>query len=276
MLSRPVLAALVGAALTILSPLGTGSATATARSDGPTIPAGPPYEFTTELMGESGYVIPLKNKAMLIRTPLGYNYRSGQQNGHLVVTLVDGELRFADRGTAKLIELPGACRRTTVKVGIAAACNVPSTITELLPLLVEVWPRLGDDYTDGSTLPATIALAVLADEGNDTALLGAGPDFFNGHKGHDYVSGGAGNDWIRAGLGDDTVYGGSGGDQIIGMEGDDVLRGGEGDDRLGGMENDDRLYGGAGADVLLCGDGADTAAADLADKFWDCESVIGG
>lgn len=283
MLGRPAhhaLAAFVGAAITVMWSLTAGSATAgpaaaAGPAGGPTIPAGPPYEYTTELMGGDGYVIPLKDKAMLTRTPLGYLYRAGQQDGHLVISLVNGKLRFADRGTATLVELPGACQRSSVKVGIAAVCKVPSTITDALPLLVEVWPRLGDDFTDGSTLPANIAMTVLSDEGNDVALLGAGPDFFNGHKGHDRVVGGDGNDWIRGGLGDDTIYAGPGNDQIIGMEGDDFLRGGSGNDRLGGMENNDQLEGGAGADVLLCGDGADRAAADASDKVFDCESVTG-
>jgi hypothetical protein len=243
------LATLVAALLTsALAALPSGASATTARAtpqhrdDGPV--AGPPYEFTTELMGASGYVIPLKNKAMLTRTPLGYRYRAGQQDSHLVITLDDAGLHFADTGTKELVKLAGSCTRESAKKGVAAVCTVPATVSELLPLLVEIWPRLGDDYTDGSTLPATIALTMLADEGDDVALLGAGPDFFNGHKGHDRVVGGAGNDWIRAGLGDDSVYGGAGDDQVIGMEGDDVL---------------------------LCGDGVDSAVDDALDKLWDCE-----
>lgn len=246
-------------------------ATPGARGDHP--PAGPPYDFTTELMGASGYVIPLKNKAMLTRTPLGYLYRAGQQDSHLTITLDDAGLHFADTGTQELVKLAGACTQKSAPKGIAALCPMPPTATEVLPLLVEVWPRLGDDYTDGSSLPATIALTMLGDEGDDVALLGDGPDFFNGHKGRDRVVGGAGNDWIRSGLGPDSVYGGAGDDQIIGMENADVLRGGAGDDRLGGMEDDDTLVGGAGADVLLCGDGADSAVADALDKVWDCETL---
>jgi Ca2+-binding RTX toxin-like protein len=224
-------------------------------------------------MGESGYVIPLKNKAMLTRTALGYLYRAGQQDSHLVITLDDAGLHFADTGTKELVKLAGSCTRTSAKKGIAAVCKVPPTVSELLPLLVEIWPRLGDDYTDGSSLPDTVALTMLADEGDDVALFGAGPDFFNGHMGHDRVVGGGGNDWIRAGLGDDSVYGDAGDDLVIGMEGDDVLRGGTGDDRLGGMEDDDKLVGGAGLDTLLCGDGLDTAVGDALDKIWDCETL---
>ena len=95
-------------------------------------------------------------------------------------------------------------------VGIAAVCRVPAGISATAPLLLEVWPRLGDDYVDGSSLPDTFAMTVLSDAGHDVALFGAGPDFFNGFTGRDQVWGGAGNDWIRTGQEADLVWGGDG------------------------------------------------------------------
>jgi len=186
---------------------------------------------------------------------------------------VDGGLRFVDTGTKSFKKVSPACQRKKVRVGVAAVCRVPGSISVRWPLLVEVWPRLGDDFTDASTLPATFAVTVLGDEGHDVARFGAGPDFFNGHSGRDLVWGGAGNDWIRAGLGNDAVEGGPGNDDLVAMQGRDTVRGGNGDDRVGGGDGDDRLWGDAGADFVLCGTGRDSAKVDAGDRVHDCESV---
>jgi hypothetical protein len=219
----------------------------------------------------------LKDQARLTRTKHGYRLWSGGQDSHLVVTLIDGGLRFRDTGTKSFQRLSTRCDRERVRVGISAVCRVPADITEQRPLLVEIWPRLGDDYTDASTLPVTFAVAVLSDEGRDVAYLGAGPDFFNGHSTRDKVWGGQGSDWIRAGLGNDLVYGGPGDDDLIGMEGADEVRGGPGDDRVGGNDGDDRLWADSGSDWILCGNGRDRAVKDAADRaFPDCETVTTG
>ena len=236
--------------------------------------AGPPYNYTTELMGEGGPALPLKDQVLLTRTALGYSYRTGQQNNHLVVTRVDAGLRFVDTGTdAYKKPLSSACQRKKVRVGIAAVCRVPDTITVNQPLLIEVWPRLGNDYTNTTALPATFATTVLGDKGHDVARFGAGPDFFNGFSGNDQVYGGGGNDWIRTGLGNDAVEGGAGNDDIVAKEGRDTVRGGDGNDRLWSGDGDDRLRGGTGADFLLCGNGHDNAKADSVDRVaQDCGS----
>jgi serralysin len=208
--------------------------------------AGPPYQFTTELMGEYSTMI-LKDQALLTRTDLGYRYWSGGQNNHIVVTLVEGGLKFRDTATKSFKKLSPHCTSQTVKVGISAVCHVPDGITTQLPLLVEIWPRLGDDYVDARTLPDTYAVTVLSDEGNDVAYLGAGPDFFNGHSTRDKVWGGAGNDWIRAGLGND---------------------------RIGGNVGTDHMWAELGNDWVLCGGGPDRVENDAADRvFPSCEAV---
>ena len=46
-----------------------------------------------------------------------------------------------------------------------------------------MWPRLGDDRVDASTLPDSVAMTVLGDAGDDVVLFGGGPDFFNGFTG---------------------------------------------------------------------------------------------
>lgn len=247
------------------------------RSDGasgkPGSNAGPPYQFQTELMNEFPNVS-LKNQVALTKTSLGYRFWSGQQNSRLTVTLVNGRLRFHDKGTRSFKRLTSACRRVNVRVGVAASCRVPNYISAQRPLLLEIWPRLGDDYTNTSTLPASFAVSMLGDKGNDVARFGAGWDFFNGFSGRDRVWGSAGNDWIRAGIGNDVVYGGPGDDDLLGMDGSDRIRGGGGDDRLGGDAGADRLQADAGSDWVLCGTGADYAAADGLDRiFPDCESV---
>lgn len=265
----PAIAVLVAAAMAAVN---AGSANGTGGPAGAN--AGPPYNFVTELMGVPGGAVPLKDKAILEKTNLGYRFRAGQQNGHLVVTRVAGGLRFVDRGTDTWKRRTPACDRQQVERGIAAVCRLPRDITVRRPLLVEVWPRLGDDYTDTSTLPATFAVTVLGDKGRDVARLGAGPDFFNGFSSRDRVWGGGGNDWIRPGLGNDAVTGGAGNDDIVAREGHDTIRGGKGADRLWGGPGDDRLLAGAGTDFVLCGNGRDRAWVGAGDRAArNCEAV---
>lgn len=236
--------------------------------------AGPPYKFTTELMGTPGTAEPLKNQAVIDKSLHGYQFRSGQQNGHLVVTRVDGGIRFADTGTQSWKKLSAACDRKKAARGIAAVCRVPGDLTLSRPMLVEVWPRLGNDFTDTSALPATFAVTMLGDKGKDTTHFGAGPDFFNGFTGNEVVRGGAGNDWIRSGVGNDTVRGGPGNDDVVAKEGHDSVYGGDGNDRLWGGDGDDRLLGDAGVDYQLCGNGRDSATLDRGERdFSNCESV---
>ncbi len=265
---RRCLAALAGLAMAAVT---AGTATGATTPDPE---YGPPYQYTTELMGQFGTPIPLKNMALLTRTQHGYLYRAGQQNSHLTITLTDAGLQLVDTGTAKWKRaVPGVCHQLTVAKGIGVVCPVPATVSASQPLLMEVWPRLGDDYVDGSTLPDTVAMTVLADAGNDTALLGAGPDFFNGYTGHDVVVGGAGNDWIRSGPGADTVRAGAGNDKVVGQSGADTIYGNEGDDALYGSDGTDHIYAGSGTDRANCGGGQDTATIDSADRAIECEAV---
>jgi serralysin len=267
---RASVGVLAAAALTALT-----ASTATSADIVPTGGAyGPPYEYTTALINNNPLnAEPLPKTAWITKTVHGYLYRAGGQDSHLTLTKVTGGLRFRDTRTAKLKPLPGSCKRRTVKVGIAVVCRIPAGVSVSEPLLVEVWPRVGDDFVDGSTLPASIDMSVLADTGNDVAYLGAGDDFFNGHTGRDRVRGGAGNDWIRVGDDADTVRAGSGDDRIVGMDGGDTIYGGDGADRTEGMDGNDFLYGGSGADFLLCSTGADTAYADQTDSLRVCETV---
>ena len=43
--------------------------------------------------------------------------------------------------------------------GVAATCRMPSHATTSTPMLLEVWPRLGDDYLDASTLHVLLSEA---------------------------------------------------------------------------------------------------------------------
>ncbi len=265
---RPALTIVAGAALAA----GTGAGL-TAANAGQPADAGPPYTFTTVLNGQFDFV-PLKNAAMIRKSRHGYTYYAGQQDGHLTVTQEGDALLLHDTTAHRFEELAGGCRDVAVDKGVAALCSLPGDLTTSRPLLLEVWPRLGDDYTDGRTLPATIAMSVLGDAGDDVARLGAGPDFFNGAKGNDVVTGGAGNDWLRTGDDADTIKGNAGNDYLMGVHGSDLIRGGRGDDRLGGSQGNDRLFAGPGSDVLSCGSGSDGATIDSADSARECESVL--
>jgi serralysin len=254
--------------MTVVTP-----ASADASQPPPGADAGPPYKFATELKGAGSVGVGMKDAAWLTRSKHGYRLRTGQQDSHLVVTLVNDRLRFVDTGTKSFKRLSPACHRKNVRVGVVAVCRVPGNISVRRPLLVEVWPRLGNDFTDTSTLPATFAVTMLGDKGRDVAHFGAGRDFFNGFSGRDHVWGSGGNDWIRAGIGNDVVNGGGGNDDIVAVDGRDTLHGGGGDDRLWAGEGDDRLSGDAGADFLLCGAGHDRAKVDASDRVsQDCEA----
>lgn len=262
---RPVLAALMATTLAATSTV-AGQLPAQAEPD-----AGPPYEYTKEIIDPDFVVVPLYRAARILRSQHGYIYESGLQDGHLTVRRVERGLRFADTRTREWRGLPRACRKVRARVGIAAICRVPLGISVSQPLLVEVWPRLGDDFTSGATLPATIVMSVLGDAGNDVARLGAGADFFNGAFGHDRAFGGAGNDWIRTGTERDRIWGGPGHDYLIGVAGPDIIYGGDGNDRVGGADGDDWLQGDAGADYVTCGTGTDTVLRDAPDTLRNCE-----
>ncbi len=256
--------------------------------DDPSIPDNPPaptptvqdvgpwYPYTTVLNGQYP-LIPLKDAAMITRTPYGYLYRAGQQDSHLEVTEVAGGLRFHDSGTRELRTLDASCTRQSVPTGIAAVCPVPDYVTTATPMMVEIWPRLGDDYVDASSLSASFQTTVLADAGFDTVYVGDGADFVNGAQDGDVVRGGAGNDWIRTGIGNDDISGGSGSDKLVGDDGNDVLRGDAGLDRMYGGSGADRLFANDGVgETPNCGGGSDTVTVDSFDRQRECETVTAG
>lgn len=232
---------------------------------------GPMYPHDTVLNGQYK-LIPLKNQAMITREEHGYRVRGGQQDNHLVVTHTPGSLRFHDAGTREWKSIAAGCQEVRVDKGVAAVCPVPGDVTEHQPMLIEIWPRLGDDHVDTSSLGAQFQVAALVDDGRDTVLLGAGDDFVNGAMKRDVVRGGAGDDWIRTGIGPDDIDGGPGDDKLVGAGGRDLVRGGTGADRIGGGPGLDRLFGDdTSRDVVACGGGQDRAWFDGLDKVTRCE-----
>ncbi len=235
-------------------------------------PYGPSDPYTTILNGQYPF-IPLPNAAMISPSQYGYIYRAGQQDSRLVITQVPDGLRFHDSGTQTWKSLPDSCRRQNVPEGVAAVCTVPAYVGADDHLLLEVWPRLGDDHVDASSLPAFFDVTVLADAGADVVKLGAGNDFVNGAFDDDWVSAGAGNDWIRTGDGRDELWGEAGNDKLVGAPNSDVLRGGEGNDVVYGGTGGDTLSGDAGKDLVSCGGGPDVAFVDGSEQPRYCESV---
>lgn len=209
----------------------------------------------------------------------GYYYDAGQQNTHLVVTLVNGRLRFTDTHTNVLRAKPDGCDRKRADRGLVVTCRVPRGVGPRHPLTVKVFTRLGNDYVDTSALPAAFELYGLADRGRDVFKGGAGDDFINGAQNRDRVWGGTGHDWLRGNLGNDDIYGGPGRDRIVGVYGDDLVYGGPGNDEVGGGPGADHLYAGPGIDNrVICGTGADRAFAKRTDRLplRDCESISWG
>jgi len=231
------------------------------------------YYPPTELMGDGGPVTPLKNAAMIEWTPGGWRYIAGQQNSHLTVTIENGKVHYVDTGTQELRKIPPVCSRQSVPHGIAAVCPIPAKFTETNRMFLEVWPRLGDDFVDGSTLPARFRLWVLADAGFDTVYAGDGDDFVNQAQDDDVSYGFAGDDWIRGGTGNDEIYGGTGNDRLISTDGNDEIHGGDGDDMVAGGIGNDNLWADAGRDVVSCSSGIDHAYIDELDRASECESL---
>lgn len=157
----------------------------------------------------------IKDEALIRTSKYGYVYIAGQQHSHLTVTYVEGanSLRYRDTGTRRLATIPDGCHRERVSKGISALCKIPPRFNDTR-MFVQVWPRLGNDYVDGRTLPHKFRLWVLADAGGDVVYGGAGDDFVNGAKDGDRIFGGPGNDWLRAGPGRDLVRGGPGDDRV--------------------------------------------------------------
>lgn len=214
--------------------------------------------------------------ASLKRTPDGYYYGSWGQDNRLVVTRVEGGLRFRDRRPVRWEDLARACRNVPVRRGVAAVCRVPNTVTPGNPMTIEMELRLGDDYVNTTTLGAEFEALVLADAGREEIRLGAGDDYVNGAFQRDRIWGGAGNDFIRGGEGSDLAYGEEGNDELVGLQASDELHGGDGNDIVNGGDGDDTLYGDLGADRIQCGDGSDAAENDPADvQRVRCESSTG-
>jgi Ca2+-binding RTX toxin-like protein len=219
-----------------------------------------------------GGVVPLKNQAIINRTTNGWLFRAGQQDSHLTVTQTNGRLQFEDTGTQSWKWLPKHCQQLDVAQGVGASCPIPARFTTAAPMLVEIWPRLGNDYVDTSALSSLFDVSVLGDRGDEVVHLGAGNNFVNGAQDADTVYGGDGNDWIRTATGDDYIDGGGGNDYLVGVDNNDTIYGGPGDDSIYGSGGNDDLFSGAGNDHVVCGDGSDTATVKSTDRTSQCEN----
>ena len=165
--------------------------------------------------GDAG-VSDMGGAALIRYSKYGPVYISGQHNQHLTVKWVPSRhsIRFRDTHTGRWKKaLPDRCVKERVRKGISAVCKVPPRFNKER-MFIQVWPRLGHDFTDGRTLPSRFRLWVLTDAGNDITYGGAGADFVNGAKGNDRIYGGAGRDWLRGGPGGDNIVGGAGKDRI--------------------------------------------------------------
>ena len=267
---RPTLAALaVAVCAVLLLGLTAGS---------PSHAYGPSKRYVTILKGQFTF-IPLKNQAMVSRSKSGYIYRAGQQDSRLTVTRTERGLRFHDAGTRRWHSLAKPCRKARARVGVAAVCTVPRWASKRNAMLLQVWPRLGDDFVDTSDLGRHVDVTVLGDAGHDVALLGDGDDFFNGAFGRDRARGGGGSDWLRAGDAVDVLRGGRGHDRVVGVAGNDFVSGGRGSDRIEGGAGHDRVNAGRGRDRISCGGGRDRAAVagrDRNDRISGCERLRRG
>lgn len=155
------------------------------------------------------------DEAIIRMSKNGYVFIAGQQDSHLRVTYIEklDSLRYRDTRTERLTNMPRGCKREKVERGISAICAIPKAFDHE-KMFVQVWPRLGNDYVDGRTLPGRFRLWVLADAGRDVVYGGDGADFVNGAKDGDRVFGGRGNDFLRGGPGNNHMVGGPGKDKV--------------------------------------------------------------
>jgi len=169
------------------------------------------------------HVSGIKDQALIRMSTYGYVYIAGQQDSRLTITYRPeaNALLYRDTGTRRLGSIPSGCDRKPATKGIAVQCRIPKAF-QGRTMFVQVWPRLGNDYVDGRTLPARFRLWVLADAGRDVVYGGAGNDFVNGAKDADRVFGGPGNDFLRTGPGNDALRGGTGNDRLSCAENYDV------------------------------------------------------
>ena len=163
----------------------------------------------------AAHVNGIGHEAIIRKSRYGFVYISGKHSSHLRVTYIEktNALRYRDTRTAKVVLPKHSCHREQVKKGISAVCVIPKAFNGR-KVFVQVWPRLGNDYTDGRTLPSRFRLWVLTDAGRDVVYGGAGADFVNGAKGDDFMWGGKGNDWLRGGPGLDHIHAGPGRDRV--------------------------------------------------------------
>jgi len=155
------------------------------------------------------------HEAIIRTSKFGYVYISGKHNSHLRVTYLEDRnaLRYRDTRTDR-VKLPArGCEREQVKKGISAVCTIPRSF-DGEKVFVQVWPRLGNDYVDGRTLPSRFRMWVLTDAGQDVVYGGDGADFVNGAKGDDRIWGGKGPDLLRGGPGRDRINAGEGRDRV--------------------------------------------------------------
>lgn len=122
-------------------------------------------------------------------------------------------------------------------------------------------------------------------EGNDTLFGGAGTDVLLGEAGVDVIVGGVGGDWIEGGAAGDWMeldtlgLATPGNDTGLGGEGNDTIFAGAGQDVPVGQAGDDVLYAGDGGDWIEGLDGNDWIEAD---DGWDTlaaggwDTVLGG
>ena len=183
----------------------------------------------------------MPKSALISVSRWGLRFVAGKQDTHLTVTEVgENKLMFRDTGTRKWRSLAHACQRVQVKRGVAAICRIPPKFRDDKRMFLEIWPRLGDDTVDMSTLPRRYRAWVLVDAGRDIVAVGAGNDFVNGAKGNDLVHAGAGSDWVRTGPGNDRLWGEAGNDELKGVDNNDFLPGGTGADEVDGGPGRDR------------------------------------
>lgn len=164
--------------------------------------------------GDAG-VSDIGGKAIIRMSKWGYVYIAGQQHSHLRVKFIEKKnaLRFRDTGgTHTASKIAKKCKREKVKKGISVICVIPKRFDQEKKF-VQVWPRLGNDYVDGRTLPKQFRLWVLADAGRDVVYGGDGDDFVNGAFDNDRAYGGKGNDFLRGGPGVNHMVGGPGRDR---------------------------------------------------------------
>ena len=210
-----------------------------------------------------------------------------EQRGSMTIEGAIAEAIVTVTGGDLLVD--GSCEDDTVVISPTAVAgevlvNVNGNIQTVSGVTsIEV---RGNEGNDSITVNGRLPSSLFGNEGDDTIIGSAGPDYIEGGIGSDNLNAREGEDTIYAsapGVADtagNTIQGGRSNDEIFGSSFKDTIFGGEANDTIFAFAGDDDIFGGQGADTIFAGDGNDVIrAGESNDEVYGQngnDTIIGG